>query len=66
MNPSNPLSERKERDKMKGKKSRCEDKVKVTRWAVDGGNTRNIINVGPTQVKRRLKYCARVPSTEGS
>jgi hypothetical protein len=64
MNASNPWSERKERDKRKEKKSRCEDKVKAR--AVDGGNTRNIISVGPTQVKRRLKYCARVLSTESS
>jgi hypothetical protein len=63
MNPSNPWSERKERDKRKGKKSRCEDKIEA--YAMVGGNTRNISNVGPAQVKRRFDYCVRVPSIEG-
>jgi hypothetical protein len=66
MDPSNPWSERKERDKRKEKKKKSRDvKIRSKSHAVDGGNTRNIFSVGPAQVKKRLEYGARVPSTKG-
>jgi hypothetical protein len=52
------VKERKE-IKVKGrkrKKRKSRDvKIRSKSHAVDGGNTRNFINVGPAQVKRRLE-----------